>query len=352
MANKGQQGNFFEDFALGQVVKCPTPRTITVGDISNYIAYTGDRTPRFCGPAQLIHPLVTFHAAFGQTVRTISLNAVANLGYAGVKWLAPVRIGDTLYVELEIVGLKENSSQTSGIVYVANRVTNQYGIEVMSFYRWVMVRKRDNAPTAYKDNPIIPELPKYITPEELQVYAVPLPTRVETGGQFAWEDYEENERILHYDGITVNHSDHMCFTRLFQNSAKVHFNTMATNGKPLVYGGVPISFGYALSFNGLENRLGICGLNGGTHANPVHTGDTLYAMTDVLEKAEPNHPDIGALRLRLLCIKNDDPSKLADPATYLIKHEDPKKPGRRKHNEHIVLDLDYWELVPKQSALQ
>lgn len=351
MPNKGQRGHFFEDFALGQTHRCPVPRTLTEGDVSNYIAFTGDRTPRYCGPAGLIHPLLAFHAAFGQTVRTISLNAVANLGYAGVKWLQPVRLGDTLKVDIEIVGLKENSSGKNGIVYVKNSVTNQYDIEVMSFYRWVMVKKRDHgATTAYKESPVLPTLPKSITPDELAVFTSHMPNPVETGGQWHWEDYEEGERICHYDGITINHSDHMSMTRLFQNSAKVHFDALAMKGKPLVYGGIPISYGYAISFNGLENRLGICGLNGGTHANPVYSGDTIYAITDVLEKKALDEEEVGALRLRLLCVKNEDPSALDDPSTFAIKQEDPKKPGRQKYQPNVILDLDYWELFPRRSA--
>jgi len=61
----------------------------------------------------------------------------------------------------------------------------------------------------------------------------------------------------------------------------------------------------ALSFNGLGNILHIAAINGGTHANPVFAGDTLYAWSEVLDKAEiPGHPDLGALRLRLVATKD------------------------------------------------
>ena len=43
-----------------------------------------------------IDDLLVFHVVFGKTVPDVSLNAVANLGYAGMQFLAPVFAGDTL----------------------------------------------------------------------------------------------------------------------------------------------------------------------------------------------------------------------------------------------------------------
>jgi 2-methylfumaryl-CoA hydratase len=348
--SKGWKGNFFEDFELDKRVPCPTPRTVTAGDVSAYVAFTGDRTARFCGPDGLVHPLVTFHLVLGQTVRQISLNARANLGYAGMRWLAPVRVGDTISTHFEIIGLKENSSRTSGIAWVRTEAVNQRDEVVLSYVRWVMVRKRGKEPTAYLEDPVIPEVPKSVSPGELAVHTNPMPRPDETGGRFAFEDYQAGERVFHYDGMTVNSSDHMSFTRLFQNSAKVHFDGVLTDGRPLVYGGVPISYGYAQALNGFENRLGICAVNGGAHSNPVYTGDTLFSFTDVsaCEDLGSNSP-VGALRLRLVVVKNEDPSAKGDD--FLIQEPHPDKPGRKRHHQNVVLDLDFWELVPKREHL-
>ncbi|HAA56495.1 MAG TPA: hypothetical protein DCE42_17145 [Myxococcales bacterium] len=350
MQNKGWKGNFFEDFSIGQRIQCPTPRTITAGDVSQYIAYTGDRSPLFCGPEGWIHPLLTFHSVLAQTVRLISLNARANLGYAGMRWLQPVKVGDTLSVEIEIVGLKENSSKTTGIVYVHNVAKNQRGEEVMTFWRWAMIKKRGEDETPYLASPVIPTLPKQLDASELQLpEATPMSTSA-TGATWSFEDYEVGERIFHYDGMTINHSDHMSFTRLFQNSAKVHFDAILTDGRPLVYGGLPISLGYAMAFNGLENRLGLCGLNGGTHANPLYAGDTIYAFTDVLDKVALEGKGVGTVRLRLVCVKNEDPTKWDDPMRA-IQEEHPKKPGRMRHLPSVILDLDIWDLIPTKDTL-
>lgn len=338
---KGWTGNYFEDFEIGATWACPIPRTIRSGDASAYIALTGDRTPVYCGPSGRVHPMVTFHSVFGQTVRQISLNARANLGYADIRWTGAVQLGDTLSTELEIIGLKENSSGTTGVVWVRNTGRNQRGETVLTFDRWVMVKKRGTEPTPYKDAPVVPTLPTEVSANDLWVDPIVTPNPKASGGRWRFADYETGERVQHFDGMVVNPSDHMALTRLFQNSAKVHFDAHGMDGRPLVYGGVIISHAYAAAFNGFENRLGIVAINSGAHANPTYAGDTIYAYTDILEKAEVGD-GIGALRLRTVALKNHDPSAEELP----LKIDDPRKPGKKRHHPNVVLDLDYWELVP------
>ena len=338
--NKGSIQNFFEDFSIGQSFECPTPRVLTNADRVAYLSFTGDRTPRFCNAKGLIHPLIVFHTVLGQTVRQISLNAQANLGYAEMVWGTGVSIGDEIRTRAEIVGLKENSNRKSGIVYVKTTATNQWGECVLEYYRWVMVRKIREDATAFLRAPVVPNLATAVTPERLPRHSPDQCSAKATGGRFFFDDYELGERIFHVDGTTINASDHTIFTRLYQNTARVHFDAMLTSGKPLVYGGLPISLGYAQAFNGLENRMGIVAVNGGTHANPVHTGDTLFSFTDVLEKQELSD-QIGALRLRLVVVKNEHPDGNG-PFTITQQVE-----GKQVYRETVVLDLDYWEPMNK-----
>src|SRR5256714_15525854 len=120
-------GIFFEDFRLGQVIRHATPRTVTVGDVALYNGLFGPRFAvqssdvfaRAIGyPRSPVDDLLVFHVVFGKTVPDISLNAVANLGYAACRVLAPVYPGDTLNAGSEVIGLKENSSRKTGIVFV------------------------------------------------------------------------------------------------------------------------------------------------------------------------------------------------------------------------------------------
>src|SRR6202030_3562301 len=133
---KNHPGNYFEDFRLGQVITHATPRTITAGDVSLYTALYGsrfavqssDQFARAVGyPGVPVDDLLVFHVVFGKTVPDISLNAVANLGYAACRFLAPVYPGDTLNAVSEVIGLKENSNRKTGVVYVRTTGYKQDG---------------------------------------------------------------------------------------------------------------------------------------------------------------------------------------------------------------------------------
>src|ERR1700742_278641 len=171
---KTTPGNFFEDFRLGQTIRHATPRTITPGDVALYNALFGARfAPQSSDPfayaigypASPVDDWLVFHLVFGKTVPDISLNAVANLGYANGQFLAPVYAGDTLTATSEVIGLKENSSRKTGVVYVRTRGCNQQDEPVLEYVRWVMVRKRDEKAAAPADH--VPRLPTAVEPKLL-----------------------------------------------------------------------------------------------------------------------------------------------------------------------------------------
>jgi 2-methylfumaryl-CoA hydratase len=146
-------------------------------------------------------------------------------------------------------------------------------------------------------------------------------------------DYIVGEIIDHVDGVTIEEAEHMMATRLWQNTAKVHFDaTFRPDGQRLIYGGHVMSMARTLSFNGLANAQMIAGINGGAHANPCFAGDTINAWSEVLETVETARPGVGAMRLRLVATK--------DGSVGTRKGEDGKYlPG-------VLLDLDYWVLIP------
>jgi len=359
--SKAFTGNYFEDFFIGQKIRHPTPRTIHGGDLSSYIAMYGDRRPLHSSTEfakslgyqrEVVHDLLAFHVVFGKTVGQVSLNAVANLGYADVRFLAPCYPGDTLRAETEVIGLRETSNGKAGVVYVTTQGFNQRDQPVLTFNRWVMVNKREPGKMqGVKEVPVLPE----------QVAAADLPVpealsldrfsalKWATGGDAFYEDYEVGEVIHHVDGMTIDHADHTMATRLYQNTAKVHFNQhqMADSrfGQRLVYGGHIISIAHSLAINGLENVLAIAAWNSGAHANPTFAGDTVYASTEILDaQLIPGRDDLGALRMRLMAYKNVDPQ--AEEVPRLIEVE-----GKSKYDPRVVLDLDYWGLVPSRTVL-
>ncbi|MBK1636730.1 MaoC family dehydratase [Rhodovulum adriaticum] len=341
---KTNPGRFFEDYTVGQVIAHAVPRTLSGGERALYHAlyparhalYSSDAFAQSCGlPAAPLDDLIAFHTVFGKTVPDISLNAVANLGYAEGRWHRPVWPGDTLRSESEVIGLKQNSNGKSGVVWVRTRGLNQKDEVVLDYVRWVMVKKRDlDAPAP---ETVIPDLAKSVAAADLVVPEVLNFTNYDftlAGEPHRWGDYEVGEIIDHVDGVTIEEAEHMQATRLWQNTAKVHFDaTFREDGKRLIYGGHVISMARALSFNGLANAQMIAGLNGGAHANPCFSGDTVRAWTEVLDKAETGAPGVGALRLRLVAVKQG-----GVPGT--LKGED------GKYLPHVLLDLDYWALMP------
>mgnify|MGYP003348833747 FL=1 len=134
--SKTNSGNFFEDFRLGQTIRHATPRTVTAGDVSLYTALYGtrfavqssDAFAKAIGyPVAPVDDLLVFHIVFGKTVPDVSVNAVANLGYADGRFLKPVFPGDTLSTTSEVIGLKQTSAGDAGIVYVRSIGRNQHG---------------------------------------------------------------------------------------------------------------------------------------------------------------------------------------------------------------------------------
>jgi 2-methylfumaryl-CoA hydratase len=340
---KTNPGRFFEDYTVGETIAHAVPRTVSGGERALYHAlyparhalYSSDEFARACGlPASPLDDLAAFHVVFGKTVPDVSLNALANLGYAEGRWLQPIYPGDTLRSTSEVIGVKQNSNGKSGVVWVRTTGTNQHGTAVMDYVRWVMVRKRDSGSDAPET--VIPELKPALAADDLVV-----PEGLDfTGYDFAlageahrWGDYEVGEIIDHVDGVTVEEAEHMMATRLWQNTAKVHFDaTLREDGQRLIYGGHVISMARTLSFNGLANAQMIVGLNAGAHANPCYSGDTIKCWSEVLDKAETGAPGIGAIRLRLVATKGGEP--------FTLRGED------GKYLPHVLLDLDYWALMP------
>ncbi len=348
--SKTSAGNCFEDFRVGQVIRHATPRTVTSGDVA---LYTGLFGPRFAVqssdafakaigyPRAPVDDLLVFHIVFGKTVPDISLNAVANLGYAGCYFRSPVFPGDTLNALSEVIGLKENSSRKTGIVYVRTTGFRQDGTPVLEYVRWVMVRKRDEAAPAPGDH--VPRLPTVLDPKvlgeacppiELSAYDTAL-----AGSRYRFGDYEVGARIDHVDGMTVEEAEAQIATRLYQNTARIHFNQYIEGkgrfGRRLIYGGHVMSLARALSFNGFANAFHIAAINGGRHVAPLFAGGTVFAWSEVLGKSElPGRGDVGALRLRTIATR-DRPCE-----------DFPFKSGE-DYDQAVLLELDYWVLMPR-----
>lgn len=346
---KTDAGRFFEDFTPGDTIRHATPRTLSAGDAALYQALYGSRfAVQSSEPfAQAIgyeraplDDLLVFHTVFGKTVPDVSLNAVANLGYAEGRFLAPAYAGDTLWSISEVIGVKESSNRETGIVWVRTTGFNQRGERVLCYCRWVLVRKRDAASPA--PEPVVPDLAPVVKADEIARHAPRLTIDSYdfdlAGSADRFGDYEPGERIDHVDAMTVEEAEHQLATRLYQNTAKVHFDGMAAAqgrfGKRLIYGGHVISLARALSYNGLANAFSVAAINAGRHVAPLFAGDTVSAWSEILDVCPlEGRSDIGALRIRTVATKN---RRCAD---FPYKEGD-------AYAEGVILDFDYWALMP------
>lgn len=347
---KASRGNFFEDFSVGQEIAHAVPRMITSGDVALYSALYGmrfalqssDSFARSSGglPAAPVDNLLLFHIIFGMSVPDISLNAVGNLGYADCRFLAAAWPNDSFTARSAIIGLRENANGQTGIVYVRTTGYNQDGAVVLTFVRWVMIKKRDLAATAPKVT--IPEVPSEVAGECLEI---PQGLRFSgydpelAGSPYLFEDYARHERIDHIDGTTIEEAEHQLATRLYRNTAKGHFDAVLQRsskfGRRIVYGGHIISLARALSFNGLANGCVLAAINGGRHLNAAASGDTVYCCSEILDTHDfADRSDIGALRVRTVATKD---------RTYA---DFPSPDG----SAAILLDLDYWLLMPRRPS--
>src|SRR6266704_3537052 len=204
-----------------------------------------------------------------------------------------------------------------------------------------MVRKRDEAAPVGGDH--VPRLPEAVMASTLGDACpridVAAYDNVLAGSPYRFGDYAVGEKIDHIDGITVEEAEHQIATRLYQNTARIHFDQYSAAqgrfGRRLIYGGHVISLARALSFNGLANAFHITAINGGRHVAPLFAGSTVFAWSEVLAKAElPRRSDVGALRLRTVATKDQPCSE------FPLKQDGGDHPA-------VILDVDYWVLIPR-----
>lgn len=149
-------GNYFDDFSVGEVYKHPLGRTISDVDNQWFTLLTMNTNPNhfdahlaeateFGRP--LVNSALTLAIVVGQSVYDISQNAFANLGWKNIELVAPVFVGDTIYAESKVVGLRESQSRPYAcIVTVQTLGYNQDGVVFMTFERSVYVYKRSGSP--------------------------------------------------------------------------------------------------------------------------------------------------------------------------------------------------------------
>ncbi len=145
----------YEDFEVGQVFEHRPGRTFTAEDNRLHTLRSADLTARsadavygeqvYGGVAPAAEVYVV-GAVTALTTKTFN-KVVANLGWKDVRLPTPVRAGDTVYAESEILGKRESKSRPSqAILHVRTRAHNQHGREVCSFERRLLIYKQGLGP--------------------------------------------------------------------------------------------------------------------------------------------------------------------------------------------------------------
>jgi len=147
------KGMWFEEFEVGLVVAHPLTRTITEADNVNFSTSTLNPAPlhidadfaattSFGKP--LVNSLLTLGIVVGISVHELTHGTtVANLGFDGVTFPAPLFHGDTIHVESEILATRASSSKPDrGIVTIEHRAFNQDELLVCSAVRNAMMLRR------------------------------------------------------------------------------------------------------------------------------------------------------------------------------------------------------------------
>ncbi len=350
---KSWAGRYFEDFFIGQEIPHANELTVSEASASIYRSLTGLRFSTQCSEpfAQSlgfrttpVDDVFVLKILFGQSVRDVSLRAVATLGYGGCAFDEPVYPGDTLRSATTVIGLELGPSDDTGIVHVRTTGRNQRRDVVASYVRWVSIRRRE-ASGAVK----VPPTP--VLPQVNDGLGVPVPSFLTTvnydtvvaGSPYYWEDYSPGERIDHVDGCTIEESEATMVARLYQNTAPPHYNAHAMAqtpfGRRIVFVGHIVGLTRSLSYNGLANVFRVAVINRARHLQPTFAGTTVYAWTEVLERLEiPGRTDVGALRLRSVATK--------DRAC----HDFPDSKTGGEAAGSVVLEWDYIGLIPRRQS--
>lgn len=147
-----KMGNYLDDFSVGEVISHSLSKTIFESDNNLFSLLTMNHHPLhlnedFASKAQhgkilVVGPLI-ISLVVGITVQDISGKAIANLDYEKITHDGPVFIGDTIYVETEILDIRVSKSKPDrGIVYVETRAFNQHGKKVLTLRRHILIPKR------------------------------------------------------------------------------------------------------------------------------------------------------------------------------------------------------------------
>ncbi len=146
-------GKYYDDLHVGMKIQHALGRTITEMDNVLFSTLTMNPQPLHLNEdfaaktkfgQRIVNGIFTMGVVVGITVGDLTQGTiVANLGYEKVVHPRPVFHGDTIYVETEVLEMRESRSRPDvGIVKLKHLGKNQHGEVVVEIVRTVMFLKR------------------------------------------------------------------------------------------------------------------------------------------------------------------------------------------------------------------
>lgn len=144
------RGLTFEQFNVGDSYVCQE-RTITESDVVNFAGISGDFNPLHTSEEYGKTTPFGGRIAHGVLVLAIATGQINQLGiFEGttiallqqtIKYVGPVKFGDTIHLEFSIAEKKETSKPDRGILTLNNKVLNQHGQAVIEVQEVVMIKR-------------------------------------------------------------------------------------------------------------------------------------------------------------------------------------------------------------------
>lgn len=367
-----QYGRWLDDLAPGQVFVHPRGYTFERAEMRAFAATFMQANPLFLNAEHArahgfrdlpASPQLVFNVVLSLGVQNDSEKAMANLGYYQARFLRPVYSGDTICSLTRVVTRRERGPDKPGIAHIQTLGLNQEGQVVLQYERKIMVRPRPAGTSASappSDGAAFPWLDQPAC--ELPLRA-PGGARTElTGPNTYFEDFAPGDIIVHANGRTIT-DEHVPWTYRVGNTHPLHYDRVysrrlsgAMSGEPIVYGGLVFAWLDGLASRDVsENALWELGFSEGYHTQPAVTGDTVAAISRVLQCDPCPAPDCplpcGVVTFQLIGVKNLSGAQALERygAELFQKESDKKEQGKEKI-EAKIFEIERRLLLKRRSA--
>lgn len=358
-----QYGRVLEDFKSGEVFCHPRGITIYPALAVEFATTFLEANPLYLNAEYakahgfndlVVSPLMVMNVALSLGVQNDSEKAIANLGYYNVCFVKPVYPKDTLRALTQVLDVKAKEGKP-GIVTIRTIALNQKSELVLQYDRKIMVAAAGKAsePSTVSGQPF-PEMdaPTVQLPDPQKEYPKNL-----TGVRTYFEDFNVGDVLVHANGRTIT-DEHFAWTYRVMNTHPLHYDRLystgrsgAMSGEPIVYGGLVFAWLAGLAGRDTtENAIVDFGYTEGYHTQPAVSGDTVYAVSRVLDKAQgPEGYHAGLVTFQLIGVKNLRPKEALEKygADLFVKENSKKDLGKEKIPEKIF-EIERRVLIKKK----